>query len=372
MQISSRRSKSGSSLIIELLKPERLNALDLEAFVSLNDALERAQLDPKIRFVLLWAPPHLNPKAFCAGGDVRRIFEEFERSKNISYGAEFFHKEYLVDQKVWNFSKPIVALTHGITMGGGIGLIRGAPFRVICESSIWAMPEVSIGLYPDVGSSYFLRQLPSAWAAFMAFTGARVGPSDLLELGLATHYCKQEDLAIIVDQLETLEVSEELNHQSLCQLICEKISPTLRLPPYRGWKENEKWIEKLFGFASGSSLAPQVVASKIWSAAQAAASSKDCPVELREALEMISRASPLSLCLTAEQLQQELSLSEAFSWELQASLNCLKSGDFFEGVRSRLIDKDFQKPNKPQWRFKSPSEIPTPALAALFPKRKTG
>ena len=138
--VKSRRTRSGAGLVIELGRPRTLNALDLEAFVELRRLLEGAREDETVRFVAIRAPAHENPKAFCAGGDVRRLHDEFRRTGTLEHGAEFFTQEYAVDRLVWEFPKPVLALTHGITMGGGIGLIRGASHRVACETSVWAMP----------------------------------------------------------------------------------------------------------------------------------------------------------------------------------------------------------------------------------------
>ncbi|NDD90945.1 hypothetical protein EBZ37_02510, partial [bacterium] len=113
MQISSRPTGTGSGLLIEINQPKKLNALDLESFLELDRLLRDAAANPSVSFVAIWAPTDSNPKAFCAGGDVRRLYDEFKKSNDLGYGSSFFRSEYQVDQRVWKFPKPLLAFTHG-------------------------------------------------------------------------------------------------------------------------------------------------------------------------------------------------------------------------------------------------------------------
>lgn len=355
--------RSGSGLLIELQKPKTLNALDLEAFLELDRLLDRAERDPEIRFIVIWAPPSVSPRAFCAGGDVRRLYDEHQKSGTLDHGARFFASEYRVDQRIWNFCKPVIALTHGITMGGGIGLIRGAGVRVACETSIWAMPEISIGLYPDVGATYFLSQLPDAWAAFLALTGARLTLADIVHLGLATHSCRQEDLSKIIEGLD-----QGLSIESL--LAACSITPSTP-----SWIQNWPQIENLFGALDLDRSRQAATAARLWHDADRIRKDPRASPGLEEALGTLLSGSPASVRLILEQLRVgrlirqsgSVGVRAAFEWETEASLHCMAYGDFFEGVRSRLVEKDFREPGRPLWKHRSPGDLSEAEVNALFP-----
>ena len=378
--VKSRRTRSGAGLVIELGRPRTLNALDLEAFVELRRLLDGAREDDTVRFVAIRAPAHENPKAFCAGGDVRRLHDEFRRTGTLEHGAEFFTQEYAVDRLVWEFPKPVLALTHGITMGGGIGLIRGASHRVACETSVWAMPEISIGLFPDVGATYFLSLLSETWAAFLALTGARLRITDVLRLGLATHSCRQQDLEAIAEKLEAISPEEAGSPKAASNALDRLLAPFAVAPGSPSWSTDWPEIEKLFGALPLERAEQPATARNLWREAAKMAAAPSCSPELREALETLLGGSPLSLRLILEQLRVgracrkrgPLELAPVFEWEHEAALRCMAHGDFFEGVRSRLVDKDFREPGRPRWQHADPAAIDPAALNPLFPAAFSG
>jgi enoyl-CoA hydratase/carnithine racemase len=382
---SHRRTRSGSGVLLELRKPKTLNALDLDDFLEIERALNEAERDSNVRFLAIWAPVDASPRAFCAGGDVRRLHEEYCRSGTLDHGSRFFQTEYRVDHRIWTFSKPVIALTHGITMGGGIGLIHGATIRVACDSSVWAMPEISIGLYPDVGATYFFSLLPETWAAFMALTGAKLGIADILQLGLATHGCRQEDLPRIIEELEELE---ELTFDSAktVEAILRATqratsSPEAsRLAATRSWSHDWTAIESVFGALALDREEQAATATALWQNARRLRDDSSTGSELRGALDTMLSGSPASVRLILEQLRISRALrgrgpealQSAFLWEYSASMNCMEHGDFFEGVRSRLVDKDFREPGCPRWSHRSPDELAVSEISALFPTRVPG
>jgi enoyl-CoA hydratase len=391
-----RLTRTGSGLIIELRKPRTLNALDLEDFLEIDRLLDAAERDESVRFLAIWAPIDESPRAFCAGGDIRRLHDEHRASGTLDHGSRFFRAEYRVDQRIWNFPKPVIALTHGLTMGGGIGLIRGAPIRVACESSIWAMPEISIGLYPDVGATYFLSLLPEIWAAFIALTGARLGIDDVMRLGLATHRCLQADLPDILEKLERIA---PLDSAATIGAIENALAPSAATendpavgaptrqhssPAARSWSEDGARIASLFGGLDLNREAQADTAGRLWSDARKARDEAATSRELRDALDTMLTGSPASFRLILEQLRlarrfrergpaaRRASLQSAIEWEYAASLNCMQHGDFFEGVRSRLVDKDFLELGRPRWKHSSPGELRQAEISALFPSRVPG
>ncbi len=387
MKISpaNRRTQTGSGVLLELRKPKTLNALDLDDFVEIERVLDDAERDSNVRFLAIWAPLDASPRAFCAGGDVRRLHDEYRRSGTLDHGSRFFQAEYRVDQRIWNFPKPVIALTHGITMGGGIGLIRGASIRIACETSIWAMPEISIGLYPDVGATYFFSRLPETWAAFLALTGARIGIADTLRLGLATHRCRQEDLPRIIDQLDRLTAESvgalDFRDESILKAVGALLStespdtPAPTAAAIRSWNHDWPAIESLFGDLALQRNEQAATATALWQDARQLRDDPSTGPELREALDTLLSGSPASVRLILEQLRISRAhrgrgleaLPSAFEWEYSASMNCMKHGDFFEGVRSRLVDKDFREPGRPRWKHRSPEELDPEEISVLLP-----
>ncbi|MFN7683911.1 MAG: enoyl-CoA hydratase/isomerase family protein, partial [Oligoflexia bacterium] len=311
--------KFATGVAIEIDRPKSLGALDTECFDRIEEALEEARQCSNVAWVAFFSRL---PRGFCAGGDVRKLHDDYKKSKSFEAAERFFSTEYRVDQKVWNFPKPVIALTHGITMGGGIGLIRGASHRVVAPDSILAMPEISIGLYPDVGATYFLQQIPQPERSLVAYCAARFGPAEALRWNVATH-CVAESAHgqghLLLPALDTLEwhgnskdldtVSHWLNRYSM------------RPPPQ--WEAVSPEIEALFNRTTAQEIFEQ-------------ASHLNFPI-----LEPVKNGSPLSACVIHEQLSRasSLTLAEAFDWEFHLSMGCLRWGDFFEGVRARLIER---------------------------------
>ncbi|MGK0269204.1 MAG: enoyl-CoA hydratase/carnithine racemase, partial [Paraglaciecola sp.] len=177
-----------------LTKPASLNALDLQMINLLTPQLEKWQQDPKIAMVFLEGS---GERAFCAGGDIVSMYQSMQEpvsdkeksDTENSYALQnFFTQEYQLDYLIHTFSKPILVWGNGIIMGGGLGLMSGGSHRVVTETSRIAMPEISIGLYPDVGGSYFLNKMPAGCGLFLGLTGAFINASDALYSNLADYF----------------------------------------------------------------------------------------------------------------------------------------------------------------------------------------
>ncbi|WP_438405061.1 enoyl-CoA hydratase/isomerase family protein, partial [Aeromonas hydrophila] len=173
--------------VLTLDSPASLNALSLPMIQILQQTLTRWEQDPAIVCGLLLGE---GEKAFCAGGDIRSFYyrkQEASGSELFEYARDFFEQEYRLDHHIHSYRKPLICVADGICMGGGIGLFAGADFRVVTERSLFAMPEVTIGLYPDVGASWFLSRMPGLLGLWLGLTGARFNGSDAIGLGLADH-----------------------------------------------------------------------------------------------------------------------------------------------------------------------------------------
>ena len=168
--------------IITLDNPRALNALDLEMLRAVADKLLEWRDQRSIACIVLHAE---SEKAFSAGGDVKSLMAALKRDGAMPVALEYFTTEYFADYLIHIYPKPILCWADGIVMGGGIGIMNGASYRVVTERSILAMPEITIGLYPDVGATYFLNRAPSGIGLFLGLTGARFNGHDAVAIGMA-------------------------------------------------------------------------------------------------------------------------------------------------------------------------------------------
>lgn len=190
--------------VLTLDSPASLNALSLPMIQALQRELTRCEQDPGVVCVLLQGA---GEKAFCAGGDIRSFYyrkqEESEQAL-FDYARDFFEQEYRLDHHIHRYGKPLICVADGIVWGG-IGLFAGADFRVVTEKSLFAMPEVTIGLYPDVGASWFLSRMPGRLGLWLGLTGARFNGADAIGLGLADHAIASSERAALLPRLAGLD-----------------------------------------------------------------------------------------------------------------------------------------------------------------------
>lgn len=201
-------TQNGRRIGVATLASEKtLNALSLDMVHLLAPQLRQWAEDPEIAMVLLQAQ---GEKAFCAGGDLQKIYTSMREHhasparddiRGNRYAAEFFEHEYRLDYEIHTYPKPILCWGHGIVMGGGIGLMAGCSHRVVTERSRLAMPEITIGLYPDVGGSWFLSRTPGKLGAFLALTGALMNAEDAKFTGLADYRVAHANKQKVIDAL---------------------------------------------------------------------------------------------------------------------------------------------------------------------------
>ncbi len=322
--------------MLTLDSPASLNALSLEMIQLLQAALTRWEQDPAIVCVLLQGA---GEKAFCAGGDIRSFYyrkQEGNESALFGYARDFFLQEYRLDHHIHCYGKPLVCVADGICMGGGIGLFAGADFRVVTEKSLFAMPEVTIGLYPDVGASWFLSRMPGRLGLWLGLTGARFNGADAIGLGLADHAMASRERAELPARLAALDWSAGDPGEQIEALLTDlQEAPGQALPPPVLLPHQER-IDALL---AGRSL--QRVLARLEGA------ELDEPA-LVQGRETCLRGSPISRAILWRQFWQarRQSLAEVFADELTLSVNCVLRGDFVEGVRALLIDKD----KSPRWQ----------------------
>jgi len=321
--------------------PASLNALSLAMVDLLDPQLAAWAADPRVAGVVLDAA---GDKAFCAGGDVVSLAKEIRVLHQSQPGvapasaSDFFEREYRLDHRIHTFAKPLLVWGHGIVMGGGIGLMAGASHRVVTPRTRLAMPEIGIGLYPDVGGSWFLPRLPGRAGAFLALTGAPLNAADALFAGLADFALRAEDRAALLHAIGGARWQGEAQADGalLAHLIEALASGGVELPasPLRAHLER---INAVIGHDALADIAPRLAAlagdADPWLAQAGAAFANGSPTSAALALEMQRRC-------------RHASLAEALRLEYQASVGCCAHGDFAEGVRALLIDKD----KTPRWQ----------------------
>ena len=339
--------------VITLDAPKSLHALTLEMIRAIDGALVAWADDASIACVVLQSS---TDKAFCAGGDVRSlrtaVFEQPGVLPNPQALA-FFAEEYRLDHRIHTYVKPLLVWGGGIVMGGGLGLMAGASHRVVTESTRIAMPEITLGLFPDVGGSWFLGRMPGRSGLFLGLTGAPMNAADALFVGLGDYFLQQEARAMVLDALALAQWQPEAqaNHQQLDRLLRALASPASLLP--------ESPVRANFDAIAALTQAPtlaEVVA--------AIAAYEGESAWLQKAAHSLARGAPSSAALVwaMRERTRHLSLAQVFQLELVVALQCCAHPDFAEGVRALLIDKD----NAPQWQPPSLAELDERYLNEYF------
>jgi enoyl-CoA hydratase/carnithine racemase len=300
----------GSAALVQLNRPKSLNALNVGMIESLYSAYQGFIRD-QVKLIVLEGA---GDKAFCAGGDVRAIWED----KSGATGRDFFVKEYRLNYLIGSLPIPHVALISGICMGGGVGVSVHGRYRVATEKTLFAMPETLIGLFPDVGGSIFLPRLPGQLGVYLGLTGARLKGYDTVAAGIATHFVNSSKLDALKEALLARGVSaldDFSEHQA------ESGVTQLRMQ-----------VDRTFGYNSVEEII--------------AALEKDNSEWARSTLETLRKVSPTSLKVTLRMLREAPKDREGcFALEHRLSSRFLQQKDFFEGVRALLVDKT----NDPKW-----------------------
>lgn len=328
-----------------------LNALSLHMIELLQDQLDTWREDLSVVCVVLQGA---GKRAFCAGGDVVSLYQHaaaYDETLTDDFGQCFFTAEYRLDYSIHSYPKPVVVLGSGVVMGGGVGLMVGASHRVVTETSRLAMPEVAIGLYPDVGASYFLNRLPGQVGRFLGLTGASFNGADAMFLGLADHAVLDSTLESLPEQLAALPWVGEMSGD--CELLNHyfgRQNDQLQLPV--GGIQSE--FGQINACSKGSLLnvIDQIRAST-WQNGW-----------LQKARDELMNACPVSMRLVDEQLVRgsRLGIKQVFQMELVMSVNALRLGHFKEGVRAALIEKD----KAPKWCPQRLDLVSDAEIAAFF------
>lgn len=352
---------------VVLNRPKALNALNLEMVRALNAQFRGAWNSREKGVAAVWLSG-AGGRAFCAGGDIKTLWEGRGSPAGLAEQAAFFSEEYAVDHLLAKDSalhRPHVAVYDGTVMGGGVGISIHAAFRVATERTVFAMPETGIGFFPDVGGSFFLPRIPlgPAFGLFLALTGHRITGADAVHAGLATHFVPSAGLAALrEDAAEALRKrTPRTRDDAVAALSLVLDRHAVPLPAFTITPSQLRAIGGACGRASVAEVAEALHAS-----AREAADVSDAAF-LGKAAKTLDRASPTSLRVTFEQLRRGAalpSLAACLAMELRVALRFMhgRSADFYEGVRAVIVDKD----GKPAWEPSTVDGVSDAAVEAFF------
>ncbi|GHA83971.1 enoyl-CoA hydratase/isomerase family protein [Modicisalibacter luteus] len=335
--------------VASLNAPKSLNALSLEMIELLGDRLARWADDPEVAVVWLEGA---GDKAFCAGGDVvglyRAIVGESNDDTTDDYPTRYFAAEYRLDYTIHTYPKPLIIWGDGIVMGGGLGLMAGGAHRVATETTRIAMPEITIGLYPDIGASWFLNRMPTGVGAYLALTGAQLNARDAIDVGLADRLIPHEYREDVIKALAN--ASFDLPEVTVRRILHD-YEERSRAPQGQVLAHLDA-IQSLVDASSAAEAVKRILGDSradAWLAANRQRLAAGCPITAHLAWRMLER-------------HKRGSLAQAFRDELNLSVQCCRQGDLAEGVRALLIDKD----KTPRWTHADTASVPERDIEAFF------
>ena len=321
---------------ITLTRPQALNAVTYDMCRAIEAALDAWREDDAVKLVIIDAE---GDKAFSAGGDITDLYRT-GRAGDFAYGQTFWRDEYRLNAKIAEYPKPYVALMQGFVMGGGVGISCHGSHRVVCESTQIAMPEVGIGLVPDVGGSLILARAPGRLGEYFGTTGARMGPADAIHVGFADSYVPRLNWPELIATLSETGDLSAIETQS-------------ETPPQGAASSLAAQTDTHFG---GDSLLDIVNSLK--------SSDSDFAAET---LKTLRRNAPLSMACAIEMIHRlrrpGTTIRDALELEYRFTFRAMEKGDFLEGIRAAVIDKD----RAPNWQHDLDTPPQLAATQMLMP-----
>lgn len=318
---------------ITLNRPDALNALTWDMCIAIERAVDAWADDPAIALLII---DGAGDKAFCAGGDVRDLYRT-GMAGDYGYGDRFWRDEYRMVAKLFNIPKPVITFLHGFTMGGGVGVGCHGSHRIVCEDSIVSLPESLIGLVPDVGGSLILARAPGRLGEYLGLTADRMDAADAIHAGFADYYIPRADWPLLIENLC------KTGEYHLVDAAAQP-APDSRLAK---WQAD---IDDVFG---GETI------GDIW---------RGMPDPLTPAMihaqDCLARTSPLAqraALLMMRKVRTIDTIEAALMYEFRCTSRAMEHGDFLEGVRAAVIERD----NTPNWRFKTWNDVPGSEIIRL-------
>ncbi|MDH3661131.1 MAG: enoyl-CoA hydratase/isomerase family protein [Alphaproteobacteria bacterium] len=303
---------------ITLNRPDALNALNRPMMDAIDGALVRWAGDAAVCMVIIDA---IGDRSFCAGGDINELYHR-TKAGDLAFSRKFWRDEYRMNARINSYPKPYVAVMDGITMGGGVGLSAHGSHRIVTERSMVAMPECGIGLIPDVGGTFLLGHAPGRLGEFLGLTGARMAADDAIHAGFADVYVPSETMPDLIEAL-------------VDEADVRPIERFAERPPEGKLVAQREVIDVLFAGEDLRAIAASVDAagSSDWLEKVNQALARACPLSMHAALSMIRAARGMT------------TLEEALVQEYRYTWRSLEEGEFMEGIRAAVIDKD----REPRW-----------------------
>lgn len=319
--------------VFTLSREKALNSLTHNMIKTIHRDAYAWSKKPEIAFILF---PCLGQKVYCAGGDIRWLYEQ-GKAGNHERQMAFFADEYRLDYAIGQFSKPVVAIIDGFLMGGGMGLLMPATNKFATEKAVFSMPETGIGFFPDVGMSYWLNQCPGHCGLYLTLTGQRINAYEACHLGLVEGVLSDEEAQHIQSMARQNPEDSRLYEITIDELR-NKADTTGETPI----TDHIEHIDEVF---SGESV--EAIIEKLSSMSGTWA---------QQTLKQLQHACPLSLRVTFDLMRKTQNCDPTYSYQLDYAVayHFMRSQDFYEGVRAQVIDKD----RKPQWQFKQISDVP--------------
>lgn len=314
--------KDGFAGRITLNRPKALNALTWEMCLAIERALDAWADDDAVRLLVI---DGAGDRGFCSGGDIAEMYASGRRG-DFDYGRKFWRDEYRMNAKLFEFPKPVISFLQGFTMGGGVGVGCHGSHRIVCDNSQIAMPECSIGLIPDVGGSLLLARAPGRMGEYLGTTCTRMGPGDAIHCGFADYF-------LPINEWDTLK-------KVLCESgDCEAVDRVAITPPQSPLALRQQAIDQNF---SGEALIDILNSLE--------------HVGDHETIRQISQNSPLSTVCAIELIHRVRARDDirfALAQEFRFTARGAEHGDFLEGIRAAIIDRD----RNPRWKHKDPRAV---------------
>jgi enoyl-CoA hydratase/carnithine racemase len=338
---------------IELERPKALNALSTGMIRAMHAALDQWRENPDVLAVVVRSQ---HPRAFCAGGDIRFLYETAQRGEQDARDT-FFSEEYRLNHAIFTYPKPYIAVMNGVVMGGGMGISQGAHrtggLRVVTDSTRLAMPETRIGLFPDVGASWFLARTPGAIGRYLAVTGETIDAADALYAGLADVYIEDAALPALIDTLRS-ELFERGSDVVACierEALAYQVAPQ---PEASSLAQARALIDRHFAL-------PDV--ARILASLESERDGGEAADWAEQTIAILRERSPLSMAVSLEVVTRaEGSMADVLRGDLDLTRSSFLQGDTIEGIRARIIDKD----NAPRWRFARIEDVIAAEVEKMF------
>jgi enoyl-CoA hydratase len=326
--------------VVTLNRPKALNALNLPMISAFLQQLKLWETDDSIHAVVVCSE---EGNAFCAGGDVRWLYDAGLRKDPEQ--LVFFQEEYKLNQCINDYPKPYIALMDGVTMGGGVGISLHGSHPVASEKFLFAMPETSIGFFPDIGASHLLARCPDNFGLYLGLTGSRLNALDAFDLGLIKHVVASDDFSRVFSALIETDLSVNAKER-VTDCIDNFAKPNIE-SSINSFRE---FVNVCFKETTVDGIIARLKeSSHKWHS---------------DTIAFMAKKSPLSLRVTLQQIlsAKDKTLAESLAMDLRLVAHFMKDNDFYEGVRALLVDKD----KSPKWRPSALSDVSSEMVDGYF------